>query len=161
MIRASCLNTGSLQLHVLVGISVRWSHDSEPRRKPAALKYCIQSESDSSTSNTPLAVLKTWRAGSISLRLTAVCKDNGAHAREFPSDGMFVPRQSVGRSPMEFGCTGSSPTSLRPMRSSPCAARRTRALRSSLPFASLEHNCIQSTYRSVPAGAGHLGFFPR
>ena len=53
--------------------------------------------------------MKTWRAGSISLRLTAVCKDNGAHAREFPSDGMFVPRQSVGRSPMEFGCMGEQP----------------------------------------------------
>ncbi len=53
--------------------------------------------------------MKTWRAGSISLRLTAVCSDNGAHAREFPSDGMFVPMQSVGRSPMEFGCTGEQP----------------------------------------------------
>ena len=48
----------------------------------------------------------------------------------------------------------SSPTSLRPMRSSPCAARRTRVLRSSLPFASSGHNCMQSTYRSVPAGVG-------
>ena len=70
-------------------------------------KTAVSPKADSSTSNPRRGQVKqTWRAGSISLRLTAVCKDNGAHAREIPTDGMFVPRQSVGRSPMEFGCTG-------------------------------------------------------
>jgi hypothetical protein len=82
-------------------------HHNERRSPPHGLK--IPAKADSSTSNTPRRTGQTWRAGSISLRLTAVCKDNGVHARDLLSDGMFVPRQSVGRSPMEFGCTGEQP----------------------------------------------------
>lgn len=66
----------------------------------------------------------------------------------------LCPGRALGGLRWSSAARASSPTSLRPMRSSPCAARRTRVLRSSLPFASSGHNCMQSTYRSVPAGVG-------